>query len=179
MGLFDWLLGKDPTEDWPNTPAAPLEYDFDRHALCGVKIGSRAEDFRKLGRAEDTAKARKGTLYYYSRGFYVSLERGHAMDFVLFWSDDWSDRSNGPKPFRGKCRVGGREVRLDEDTTEQELVGWLGEPKHREQDDESVLLRFERPGPITYEFDLTEGGRLREMIVIAEESAKPGGGQVR
>jgi hypothetical protein len=174
MGLFDWLRGKDPTEDWPPSPTVPLEYDFDKHALCGVKLGSPVEDFRKLGRAQDTAKARKGMLWYYTQGFYISLEAGHAMDVVFFWSDNWSDASNGPKPFRGKCRIGGREVRLDENTTEQDLVGWLGQPKFREQDEESIQLRFERPGRITYDFDLTETGKLRELIVIAEEPVTTG-----
>ena len=174
MGLFDWLLGRDVTEDWPPSPTVPVEYDFDRHALCGVRIGSPLDDFRKLGRAEDTAKARKGRLWYYTLGLIVEPEGGHALDVTLFWTDDWSDPDNDPKPFRGKCRIGGREVRLDAITTEQELVGWLGKPTEREQDEESVTLRFQRPGGISYDFDLTADGKLREMMVIAEEPAKAG-----
>ena len=174
MGLFDWLLGKDPTEEWPPSPTVPLEYDFDKAALCGVRIASPVEDFRKLGRAEDVAAARKGQLWYYSRGFSIDLEQGHAMDFVFFWSDDWSAPENGPKPFRGKCRLGGRDVRLDESTTEQDLLRYLGTPKSRDEDEESVLLRFAPPVGVTYECELTKDGRLREMSVIAEESMKTG-----
>jgi hypothetical protein len=174
--MFDWLLGKDPTEDWPPAPTVPLEYDFDKQALCGVRIGSPVEDFRKLGRAQDTAKARKSAmLCYYSLGFYIGLEAGHGMDFCLHWTDDWSDPSNGPKPFNGKCRIGGREVRLDERTTERDLVGWFGQPAHREQDEECISLRFQRPGAITYDFDLTADGTLRELMVIADEPAKTPG----
>jgi hypothetical protein len=177
MGLFDWLLGKDPTEDWPPAPTVPLEYDFDKNTLCGVKIGSPVEDFRKLGRAQDTPKARKSAaLYYYSLGFYLDLEGGRAMDFSFFFTDDWSDPANGPKPFKGKCRIAGREVRLDANTTEQQLVEWLGQPADRDPDDESITLRFQRPGNVTYDFDLTADGKLRELIVIAEEPTKTGRG---
>ena len=169
MGLFDRLLGKDPTGDWPAGFAAPLEYDFDRHALCGVRIGSAVEAFRAFGRAEDPAKARKGMLWYYSKGFYVSVENGRAVDFVLFWTDDWTDAANRPQPFRGKCRMAGREVRLDASTTEAELVGWLGEPDARDTDGDGYLnLRFRRDGGVVYDADLRPDGGLREIIVKVE-----------
>jgi hypothetical protein len=170
MGLLDWLLGKDPTGDWPATFSAPLEYDFDKHALCGVRIGSPVSDLRKLGRTEDAARARKGSLRYYTKGFQIDLENGHAMDFSIFWTTDWSDPANEPQPFRGKARLAGSEIRLDAHTTEPDLLSWFGQPASRDEDEESVTLRFTRPGNITYEFDLP-AGKLAEMIVIAEAPA--------
>src|SRR5687768_9293388 len=170
MGLFDWLLGKDPTGDWPATFSAPLEYDFDKHALCGVKLGAPVNDLRKLGRAEDAARARKGMLRYYTKGFTIDLEEGHAMDFSLFWTNDWSEPGNGPQPFRGKARLAGSEIRLNANTTEQDLLSWFGEPAKRDEDEEAVTLRFTRPGNVTYEFDLP-GGKLAEMIVTGETPA--------
>jgi hypothetical protein len=171
MPLFDWLFGKDPTGDWAPAPSIAPEYDFDRHALCGVKIGSPVEAFAKLGRAEDSAKARKGQLYYYRSGLQLDVEEGHVMDFVIFWTDDWSDPSHQPRPFPGKLRAGGRELRWGPQTLEQEILNILGEPSGREVDEDEIVLRCTR-GRVTYEFELSTDGQLRAMIVIGEDRAR-------
>ena len=169
MGWLDRLRGGGPSADWPDLFDAPMEYDFDRHALCGVPITSPVADFYRLGRAEDPRRARKGTLAWYSRGFEIGLEFDRAMDFDVYFTSDWSDPGDGPEAWRGTAHVGGRQVRLDGSTTEQELIAWLGQPSERAQDEDSIDLRFARPRGITYDFELTPDGTLVHMVVTAEE----------
>ena len=172
MGLLDRLRGVDPSEGWPALFDAPMEYDFDRHALCGIPITAPVADLYRLGRAEDPRRARKGTLAYYSRGFEIGLEFDRAMDFDLFFTSDWSEAGDGPEAWRGTARVGGRVFRLDSDTTEEELTSWLGNPAEREQDEDSIDLRFLRPGGVTYDFELSTAGTLVHMVVTAEERTR-------
>lgn len=169
MGWLDRFRGSDPSADWPELFDAPMEYDFDRHALCGVPITSPVADLYRLGQAEDPRRARKGTLAWYSRGFEIGLEFDRAMDFDLYFTSDWSDPDDMPEGWRGTARIGGRIVRFDSGTTEQEIVAWLGTPSERDQDEDSIELRFTRARGITYDFELTPDGNLVQMIVTAEE----------
>ena len=169
MGMFDWLLGTDPTDKWPLQNLTPLEYDLDHHRLCGIRLGATVQAFETLGRAEDRPAARKGRLVYYTRGFEVHTEQGHVMDAYLYFTDDWGPAGSGARPFAGKLAIAGREVRWTARTTEPEVINALGEPTERKQhDDGEVLLRYIR-GSLMYEVSITDRGTLEAIEVTAEE----------
>lgn len=175
MGLFDWLFGKDPTADFGDAFTAPLEYDFDKHALCGVKIGSPVADLRKFGRAEDAPRARKNVLAYYTKGFQVELEQGHAMDFVIGFADDWAPPEVGARPFAGRFRLKGGGVRLGPTTCERDVIGLFGEPADREVhtyegESDEVVLGYDFAGEVHYDFEF-DGDKLRRISVIGEHPA--------
>ena len=76
----------DPTAHWRAEPGLGPEFDFGRHALCGVTIGDPVEWFAKLGPAEDPRATRRAARYcYYTRGLEIGARNGRVISYLLVW----------------------------------------------------------------------------------------------
>ena len=166
MGLFDSLFKRSyPTSDWPAGDGRELCFDFDKNALCGVAISERMERLRFLGPAEDAKAADKhDSLYYWSKGLFVSLDNGRIDSFVLYWVDCHEKRF---APFAGKCVSHGQEASFNRETKEQQFVRLWGEPYWRDAEDEDEILLFFERGNVEWQVELDASGNLQVINVIS------------
>ena len=118
-----------PTAHWRAEPGLRPEFDFGRHALCGVKIGDPVEWLAKLGPAEDPRAARReGRYCYYSKGLEIGANDGRVISYLLVWGGSADPRY---RPFAGACTYRGRSLPLSAQTGEREIVGYFGDPYWR------------------------------------------------
>ena len=171
MGLMDVFTGQFPSGDWQADPALAVEFDFDHHALCGVRVGSPLDRLRPLGPAEDKGKARKGVLCYYSRGFAVeSTKDGLVREFVLGFGDTWGGTApSTASAFKGPMRYRGGQVLLGPQTTEAAVMTQFGPPADRDQrgKDGHGVIKYAIKD-VTYEFAFSTKKLLQTVSVSAE-----------
>ena len=174
MSIFARLFGGgDPTQKWVANWGLGLDFDFETHALCGVRLGEPLERLSRLGPAEDSRAARDGSFLYYSKGLEVGVEGGRINRYALFWRDFHGE---GYQPFAGTCRDKGRPLMLSPNTTEREIKALFGEPYWRhtdEPDEEEPAENDPSETSLFYEFGdterivtLTPDGRLMEIEII-------------
>ena len=170
MGLMDVFSGQYPSGDWE--PAAiTVEYSFDQHALCGVRVGSPFERFRPLGPAEDKSKARKGVLCYYSKGFAVETSKdGLAKQFVLGFGETWGGMAPPTaSAFKGPLHYRGGQIQLGPQTTEAIVMTQFGPPAARDKRARSgnAVIQY-AIRDVTYEFEFSPNKLLQTVGVTAE-----------
>jgi hypothetical protein len=169
MGLLDVFKGQYPSGDWEKDPALAVEFDFDHHTLCGVRVGSPVERFRPLGPAEDKSKARKGVLCYYSKGFSVEARDDQAVEFVLGFGEGWGGLApRSASPFKGPIRYRGGQLQLGPQTTDVNIMTQFGPPAASDQrkGGEKVLKYAIRD--VTYAFEFSGKKLLQTVSVTAE-----------
>lgn len=127
MSFLDNLLNRNPTREWRAQPGLDVVLDLDDESFCGIRLGERADRLRKLGPAEDAARARAGSYRYTSRGFYCQEELGRFVEVVL-----WYAASLEGQAFGGPVRRNGATAVFAPGTTEAELAAHLGKPDERE-----------------------------------------------
>lgn len=161
MGLFDrGFIKRNPTFEWVPDPHLVLEFDFDAHALCGVRLGDPMEKLRRLGMAEDHKFAIENVLRYFSKGLEIGVEDHCVSDFLLMWDDASFE------PFGGICRHGGREFSLDSQTTQEAWIQCFGEPYWQDRDRDEILLFYEFPNAdLEWQVSFSLEQTLIEMLV--------------
>jgi hypothetical protein len=171
---MDWiglLTGKrDITRDWHAQPGLPLEFDLDRHAFCGVRLGESIDGLQKLGPSDNRRVPRDRYLYYFSRGVEIGMEGDRFVWCgVIFNWQHWKGVAQpGDRPFAGRILLGGRVVLFSAATTEQEVRPVLGEPDERDGEPDDIVLTYHRDGH-RYEIELTGDGKLASIAGFAPE----------
>ena len=168
MGFLAKFFGRgDPTRKWVALAGLNLHFDFSQHALCGVQVGEDLDLLQRLGPAEDGRAARLGSYRYYSKGFEVCSDGNVVESYVLVWRDDLAE---GYKPFVGDCKLGGTDISLSAETTEEDIVEIFGSPYWRSQDADEVLLFYEggyEHGEMEWQVELTPQGKLKRMTILS------------
>ena len=120
--------------------SVPLEFDFGKPSLCGIRLGDAAPLLWRLGPPEDSRKLKQGIYCFYTRGFEVRVKHGLVVSFGLFWN-----RKLRPpyKPFAGHSRLGEKALTIKSHLPEHQLLKCFGDPYWRSQSDEQVLLFYE------------------------------------
>ncbi len=158
MGVLDALRHlRNPTRAWVEEKNRPLEFDFSKHALNGVRLGDPLSGLAFLGRAETW----RPSLEYPARGLAVDYTSGAVESFVLYLAPGLM---RGSVPYRGQFRYEGSVLVLNADTRESRLAARFGEPYWRSADDDEILLFYEF-GLIEWQFELSRAGTLRTIIV--------------
>jgi hypothetical protein len=166
MGILDRLVAWfDPTADWVADYRLQLEFNFDTSSLCGVRIGSPIADLKKLGQAENWRAAREGLLCYYSHGLEIETNAGIITSYELVFNSAPGISARHQR-FRGVCKFRGESVILNEDTREEKVVQVFGPPHEREEDEDEVLLVYERDD-IGWEVEFSPQDRLRCVIIVS------------
>jgi hypothetical protein len=162
VDLIGLITGKkDITRDWKRSPGLMVAYDFDRHALCGVRLGASLDDLQKLGPSENRRVAKNGYLNYAGRGFEVGIEEerfgwiGLVFEPLFYWGNHQPDGN----PFTGPCVIDGRPRQFSCATTESEIVEAFGPPASRDAEPDDIVLGYSRGG-YDYEIELTGQGKL-------------------
>lgn len=180
MGLFDDMFGApDPTRHWKEIEGLVPDVDFTAHAFCGVKIGDPAAWLEKLGRCEDQAAAKEGEFRWYTKGFAVDVDTYAVAAFIVHFDDD---RGESYRPFAGRCLLGGREVTLTRETTENDFVKLFGAPYWRDLGEvtpprqssassvggaaDEVILFYEF-GRTEWQVEFTKDRTLRLVLVLS------------
>jgi len=162
MGILDRYQAQ-TGGSWKAAQAAELEFDFDTHALAGVKLGDPVSLLWKFGPPEDDEQARQETFRYYSLGFAVDGRHGRVDGFLLMWNDRDQGRF---KPFAGRCRRRGAEVPLRAGLAEKEFLHWFGEPFWRDEDERETLLFYEL-GAVEWQFEFDHQTGLAAASILA------------
>lgn len=165
MGLFKLFTPKaDPMVSWKTEPGlvTDLDFDFDRHTLCGIKPGDPASLLWKLGPPEDKAAETAGNYNYYSRGVQVSVENGTIVSFVLFWNDKQKKQFVA---FKGPCLYRSQRIELRAGMSESEIINIFGEPYWRDEDTDEIILFYES-GEIEWEVEIDQCEGLTATVVL-------------
>jgi hypothetical protein len=153
----------DPTAHWEGDYRLHLEFDFDTHSLCGIRIGSPVERLTRLGRAEDWRAARQGLFCYYSKGLEIETDAGVVTAYALIFNPaPWI--SSRHQTFRGVCKFNSESVILNEGTREEKIVQVFGPPHARDVDDEEILLFYDRDS-VKWEVEFSLQKQLRAFII--------------
>jgi len=126
VSFLDTLLNRNPTKLWRARHGLALVLDLDNETFCGVRLGDRADRLEQFGPAEDAKRAREGVLRYDARGFEIWTEENRFTDVMLQYGIALHT------PFAGTVRRRGAEASFTPETTEAELVRFLGAPDERE-----------------------------------------------
>lgn len=147
---------------WQAGQGIDLEFDFDTNALCGVKLRDPAALLAKFGAPEDPPRIKDGAYCFYSQGFEADVTDGRVDAFTLMWRD-----ADGRfRPFSGKCFRGGAELSLRAGATESEVIACLGEPFWRDEDDDEVLLFYER-NAVEWQVEVDKRAGLSVIVITA------------
>ena len=163
MGLFKMIVPKpEPILAWRTEAglAGDFEFDFDRHALCGIRPGDPVSLLWKLGPSED--KQVEECFNYYSRGVQAEAENGVVASFILFWNDKEQRKFLA---FSGRCIYRGETIGLRAGMTEAEIRGVFGEPGRRDEDEGEVVLFYKFEG-IEWEVEIDRREGLTAMVVL-------------
>ena len=164
MGVRDWFRGfNDPAQSWCARPGLMLEFDLDRHALCGVPLGAATESLSVFGPPDQPRTSADASFWYCGRGFSVDLENRLVDCFTFVWRDDLEQ---GFSPFAGRFVRDGRRVELNGDASEELIVRQLGAPYWKDTDESETLLFYEVAG-VEWQFELNLESRLKALIVTA------------
>jgi len=170
--LSRWLGGGNPTADWAASAAAPMVADLDTNALGGVGLGEPFDGLRFLGKGRwrklpAMLGGRKGvlmgTLEYPERGLALDVVGDRLDGFVLSVS---GDAEHGLAPFGGRIRLHGAEMGADRLSTEKRCLDMLGEPYWRAEDEDEVLLFYER-GRVEWQVEATKAGAVTALLVVS------------
>jgi hypothetical protein len=133
---------RDPTREWSHDPTVPLLAELDRIELCGVGMGDEVDRLSFLG------PSHSGDFDYPSAGLRLDVDGGVLEGFLVALR---RGAYLGPvdhtevRPFAGRLRIGGRDHAPLELRGEQDFIAAWGAPYWRDQDEDEVLLFFERP----------------------------------
>lgn len=158
---------------WQRNSAKPLEVDLQKLTLGRVPLGGDLRGLSFLGPAENAEGAPEGDLGYDSRGLYLQMSDGRLTGFSL-------DVSVFLESAGAAIHAAGLGAKLRPDTSEAELVAVLGAPFWRTQDEDAVILFFERfDGErwVELEIEFDRAGRLllidvRDTPVLAKDSVR-------
>jgi hypothetical protein len=165
MGLFKLFVPKtDPMVSWKTDSGlvTNFEFDFDGHALCGIRPGDPVSLLWKLGPSEDKAAEANGNCNYYSKGAQVSVEEGKIVSFVLFWND--KDRKQFLS-FSGPCTYHGQAIVLRAGLSEADLTGIFGGPYWRSEDEDEIILFYEF-GDVEWQIEIARTEGLTAIVVL-------------
>jgi hypothetical protein len=165
MGLFKLFVPKaDPMVAWSSEPGLVPDFDFnfDRHALCGIKPGDPQSLLWKLGPSEDKPAEAEGNHNYYSKGVQVAVENGVIVSFVLFWNDD---RRKQFLSFKGPSNYRGQKIELRDGMSEPEIARIFGEAYWRGEDEDEIILFYEFGG-IEWQVEISHRAGLTAMVVL-------------
>jgi hypothetical protein len=165
MGLFKIFTPKaDPILAWKTESGlvADFEFDFDLHALCGIKINDPVSLLWKLGPSEEKGAEANGDINYFSKGVQVSAENGTINSFVLFWNDD---RRKQFLAFNGVCRFHGQKIELAAGISESGISKIFGEPYWRDEDNNEIILFYEF-GAIEWQIEISRQEGLAAIVVL-------------
>ncbi len=176
MGLFKLFTPKvDSLVAWRTEPGqtTDFDFDFDTHALCGIKPGDPISLLWKLGPPDDKAEEANGNFNYYSKGVQVSAEEGKIVSFVLFWNDNRQKRF---LPFNSPCHFHGQTLTLAPSTDEAALKSIFGEPYWRDEDADEIILFYEF-GDIEWQVEIDRREGLTAIVIatpplLAEEAQR-------
>lgn len=167
MGLFSALFGTDVTRHWVAEQQPQLEFNFDEFALCGVRLGDRAEQLSELGLgpAEDVRAARKGLLRYYSLGLEINIREEEIAGFALIWA--WPNELDCLfASFSGRCVHHDRDLPLHRETNFVDITARLGEPAERIDHEDGYTFIYEFGG-VTLEVEFDALDLLNSIAVRA------------
>ena len=140
-----------------------FDFDFDRHALCGIKPGDPVSLLWKLGPPENRDAEASGNCNYYSRGVQASVEQGKIVSFVLFWND--KDQKQFLS-FNGPCTYHGQVIALRAGLSEAEVASIFGEPYWRNEDREEIILFYEF-GDVEWQIEIARTEGLTAIVAFA------------
>jgi len=166
MGLLDKFRAKtNPAGVWQAEPAAgsDIEFDFDTHSLCGIKLGDSVALLWKLGPPEDQAQSRQGAFAYYSKGFQAESKNGVIVCFTLFWN---KAQHRPFAEYAGVCRHRGRVLPLRAGSSEPVIRQMFGEPYWRDEDRDELLLFYEFKN-LEWQFEISRREGLTAILVLA------------
>lgn len=169
MGLFKLFTPKvDPLVSWRTEPglAANFDFDFDHHALCGIRPGDPVSLLWKLGPPEDKAAEAIGKYNYYSKGVQAITEHGRIVSFILFWNDEDQKQLLA---FHGPCSYRGQKIELRGGMSEVEIRNIFGEPSSREDDADEAVLFYEFD-EVEWQIEISRRGGLAAMVVLTPPS---------
>ncbi len=161
MGIFNRYKAQNAGA-WQAGQKLDLEFDFDANALCGLKLREPATLLAKFGPPEDAAALKAGAHCFLSQGFEADVTNGRVDTFILVLRD--ADKRF--QPFAGKCVRGGATLPLRAGATEGEVVACLGEPFWRDEDDDEVLLFYER-NAVEWQVEVDKRAGLSVIVATA------------
>jgi hypothetical protein len=169
MGWFDFLFGPpDVATTWRERPGLELVLNLDRHTICELKLGDRADRISILGPPDNKKPTRADTYLYASKGIELCTgEDGIETITAIFEpTDHWVMHGFEKKAaaYGGKIIYGGKPVALSRDTSEGEFVGRFGQPYWRDEDEYETTLFYEF-GPLEWQVEFETGGGLRGLVL--------------
>jgi hypothetical protein len=165
MGLFKLFTPKvDPLVSWRAEPGQTTEFDFDfdQHALCGIKPGDPISLLWKVGPSEDKSAEAEGFHNFYSKGVEVAVEDGKVVSFVLFFNDEQQKKF---LPFKSRCTYRSRTIDLRPGLTESEIKTIFGEPYWCDEDEDETILFYEF-GEVEWQVEIDRRIGLTAIVVL-------------
>jgi len=169
MGLFKLFTPKaDPMVSWRTEPGlvTNFDFDFDHHALCGIRPGDPVSLLWKLGHSENKAAEAGGKYNYYSKGVQAIVENGRIASFILFWNDKEQKQFLA---FNSPCSYRGQKVELCGGMSEVEITNVFGEPFSRDDDADETILFYEF-GEIEWQIEIGRPEGLTAIVVLTPPS---------
>jgi hypothetical protein len=118
-----------------------------------------------LGPPEGAKEVHENRYCYYSKGLEVDVDAGLVSGIVVMWKIDGSEPF---LPFTGRVMYQDRELLINAGFNEDDLVSILGEPYHRDEDEDETILFYE-PAPdaeLQVEFSLRKA--LKAIIMTSD-----------
>jgi hypothetical protein len=163
MALFDSLFKRsNPTRTWIANEAVPLVLDLDNHKLSGVGIGDSYEHLSFLG----PGQSKRGEFVCYpDKGIEIDNDDGGRISgiSIFFGHAEEPQRARFP----GDARYRGTSFILDSRTNEKSIRERLGEPYHRDEDEDEVILFYEWPN-CEWQIELGSDGGLKCWSIAGE-----------
>jgi len=168
MGLFDFL--RDPASLWKADPGVKLEFDLEEGSCCGVRLGTRAASFSKLGPPSNPKPTKKQTYLWKDLGFEACTYEG-MLDYlcVTFNALEY----NPVKPYPGAVLRGGKALDLGPASTVEDVVRILGEPfavYADDEDDEVTRTLYYATRTQEVEIEFLKAGMLHAIAVYTDPS---------
>jgi hypothetical protein len=165
MSLLDRLRRRrSPTAEWREDRGVRLIADLDRFELGGVKFGDPYTRLSFLGPSESPF------MDYHRKGLRIDVADDRLDGFTLALEAGaflGASSKRPVRPFVGRLKIRGRELRVEELRTEEDLTALWGTPFWRDEDDDEILLFFEfSHGEIQVE--LSRDGRPRVLVATPE-----------
>jgi hypothetical protein len=142
-----------PTNAWEELDSLALVLDLDKQSLSGVQAGEVLERLSFLGPGKVTAIG----FAWPHKGIDASVDAGRIREMgVYFGHADEPDRGE----FTGSVRYRNAPLRLSKLSREAELQHLFGPASDREQDEEEIILYYERPDGL-WQLELATDGTLK------------------
>lgn len=163
MNFLSRLFGIDITRNWTADSGLKIKFDFNKFALCSVKIGDPLERLEKFGPAQDKSAAGHGVLRYYSKGVEIGVNHGVVAHYVLV-IDDYLKL--GYQPFSGVCEYQGNNIAINAGTSEEDIVEYFGEPYWRNEDSDEIILFYEFKDT-EVQVELSTDKKLKAVVIVS------------